>query len=75
MRYVLLIILVVYNRLDKNLNTERRKHYMFRRDKYLNELIQRRKNGQVKVITGLRRSGKSYLMMFEPEKVIVSAIF
>ena len=32
------------------------------RDKYLNDLIIRMHNGMVKVITGMRRSGKSYLM-------------
>ena len=34
----------------------------FLRDFYLNELLRRRGNGFVKVITGLRRSGKSYLL-------------
>ena len=34
----------------------------FSRDIYLNELINRRGNGFVKIITGLRRSGKSYLL-------------
>lgn len=32
------------------------------RDKYLKDLICRRHNGLIKVITGLRRSGKSYLL-------------
>ena len=32
------------------------------RDKYLNDLIVRMRNGLIKVITGLRRSGKSYLL-------------
>lgn len=32
------------------------------RDKYLNDLISRMHNGLIKVITGLRRSGKSYLL-------------
>ncbi|MBO4703301.1 MAG: ATP-binding protein [Bacilli bacterium] len=35
---------------------------MFKRDKYLNQLISSRNNHQIKVITGLRRSGKSYLI-------------
>ena len=35
---------------------------MFRRDKYLNELINKEHNHLVKVITGIRRSGKSYLL-------------
>lgn len=32
------------------------------RKKYLNELISQRNNGLIKVITGMRRSGKSYLL-------------
>ncbi len=33
-----------------------------KRDQYLNRLINRMHNGFIKVITGIRRSGKSYLM-------------
>ena len=33
-----------------------------KRDKYLKELIRRRDNGRVKIITGIRRCGKSYLL-------------
>lgn len=33
-----------------------------RRDKYLNDIIERKNNKLIKVITGLRRSGKSYLL-------------
>ena len=37
--------------------------YMFiKRDKYLNDIINRMHNGMIKVITGIRRSGKSYLV-------------
>ena len=32
------------------------------RDYYLNKLISRKNNGMVKVITGLRRCGKLYLL-------------
>ena len=32
------------------------------RDYYLNELISREKNGLIKIIAGLRRSGKTYLL-------------
>ncbi|MCQ2323558.1 MAG: ATP-binding protein [Paludibacteraceae bacterium] len=32
------------------------------RDLYLNQLIEKQWNGQVKIITGLRRAGKSYLL-------------
>ncbi len=33
-----------------------------KRDEYLNRLIVRKHNGFIKVITGIRRCGKSYLM-------------
>ena len=32
------------------------------RDYYLNKLIERKNNGLIKVITGIRRCGKSYLL-------------
>ena len=32
------------------------------RDLYLNKLISRKENGMIKVVTGIRRSGKSYLL-------------
>lgn len=35
---------------------------VIQRDFYLNKLISRKHNGQVKVITGIRRCGKSYLL-------------
>ena len=34
----------------------------FKRDKYLNELLDKKNNSLIKVITGTRRCGKSYLM-------------
>ena len=33
-----------------------------KRDFYLNELIDRIDNGLIKIITGIRRCGKSYLL-------------
>lgn len=35
---------------------------MIKRDFYLNQLIAKRKSSKVKIITGLRRAGKSYLL-------------
>lgn len=32
------------------------------RDRYLQQLIIRKENGMIKVITGIRRCGKSYLL-------------
>lgn len=34
----------------------------FKRDHYLNKLILKKHNGLIKVVTGIRRSGKSYLL-------------
>ena len=34
----------------------------FKRDKYLQDLINRMHNGMIKVVTGIRRCGKSYLL-------------
>ena len=35
---------------------------MINRNRYLQKLINKRENGLVKVITGIRRCGKSYLL-------------
>lgn len=35
---------------------------VIKRDVYLNKLIRKKNNGSIKIITGLRRSGKSYLL-------------
>ncbi len=42
-----------------------------KRDDYLNKLISRQNNGLVKVITGLRRSGKSYLLFNIFQKYLI----
>jgi len=36
--------------------------YMIKRDKYLTQLISAKNNGFPKVITGVRRCGKSFLL-------------
>lgn len=43
-----------------------------KRDLYLNQLIDRKENGLVKVITGVRRCGKSYLLFTLFRKYLVS---
>ena len=35
---------------------------IIKRDYYLNQLISSKHNGLIKIVTGLRRSGKSYLL-------------
>ena len=35
---------------------------LIKRDLYLKQLINRKENGLIKIITGIRRCGKSYLL-------------
>jgi hypothetical protein len=35
---------------------------IIRRDKYLDQLIRKKGNGRVKIVTGIRRSGKTFLL-------------
>lgn len=52
----------------REINAEIRKNFtedrevQYARKQYLDQLIRKKDNGRVKVITGLRRSGKSYLL-------------
>ena len=43
---------------------------IFSRERYLKKLIDKKNNGMVKIITGIRRCGKSYLLpeLFQSEK-------
>lgn len=34
----------------------------FKRQKYMDALVERMHNGMIKVVTGIHRSGKSYLL-------------
>lgn len=48
-------------------------YYMeFTRDKYLNDIISKKNNSMIKVITGLRRCGKSYLLFNMYYKYLIS---
>lgn len=49
---------------------------IFSRERYLKKLIDKKNNGMVKIITGIRRCGKSYLLteLFHPKKVDLSSI-
>ena len=44
------------------------------REAYLNRLIKRRDNGLAKVITGIRRCGKSYLLLTGSVSAVTAAI-
>ena len=48
--------------IDKSVEFYKKGDYMIRRDKYLNQLIASKDNGFPKVITGIRRCGKSFLL-------------
>ena len=43
-----------------------------KRDKYLNDLKDRMHNGMIKVVTGIRRSGKSYLIFSIFKEYLIS---
>ena len=44
-----------------------------KRDIYLNKLISKRNNGLIKVVTGVRRCGKSYLLFTLFKNYLLSA--
>lgn len=48
--------------IDKNVEFYKKGYYMISRDKYLKQLIDSKDNGFPKVITGIRRCGKSFLL-------------
>ena len=48
--------------IDKRVEFYKKGGSMIKRNKYLNQLISSRNNGFPKVITGIRRCGKSYLL-------------
>lgn len=52
------------NVIEKNASSCKKGEYImkFNRDKYLSQLIKSKENGFPKIITGIRRCGKSYLL-------------
>lgn len=48
--------------IDKSVEFYKKRGSMIKRNKYLNQLISSRNNGFPKVITVIRRCGKSYLL-------------
>ena len=53
---------MVYNKIEKSVYIHDKGDCMIDRNKYLNSLIKNMNNGFPKVITGVRRCGKSYLL-------------
>lgn len=53
-----------YNVCDKNADIRKKMRWqrMYPREQYLNKIISKKDNGRIKIITGLRRSGKSVLL-------------
>ena len=49
---------------QSHLFSEWRAHMEIKRDIYLDKLIRKKKNGLIKVVTGVRRCGKSYLLRY-----------
>ena len=35
---------------------------VIKRDRYLKQIIEKKRDGMIKIVTGIRRCGKSYLM-------------
>lgn len=42
--------------------TKKVRMMVIKRDRYLKQVIDKKKNGMIKIITGIRRCGKSYLL-------------
>ena len=52
----------LYNEIEKKVAINQKGDFMIERTKYLNQLINTKNNGFPKIITGIRRCGKSYLL-------------
>lgn len=59
------ILRVITEKVSKQILSEganNMRENVIKRDRYLNQLISKQNNGAIKIVTGLRRSGKSYLL-------------
>ena len=61
----------MYKVIEKNASSCKKGEYAmkFSSDKYLNQLIKSKENGLPKVITGIRRCGKSYFLLLQGQKL------
>ena len=59
---ILYNILRLSSKTEIILNRQRRRRMEIKRDYYLDKLIRKKDNGLIKIIIGIRRSGKSYLL-------------
>ena len=55
-------------------NFNRRQTMEYERRQYLDELTRKKDNGRVKVVTGLRRCGKSYLLFNVYSRIYFSIV-
>ena len=58
----MLIVRPKSDKIRKNVEFYKKGDYMIKRDTYLSKLAESKDNGFPKVITGIRRCGKSYLL-------------
>ena len=74
----------IYTQFALKFKLKKMEHYI-KRERYLQRLIDRRENGEIKIITGSRRCGKSWLLKkiyrdyliesgVQPDDIIISMI-
>lgn len=60
--FIIYDVLRLSSKTEIILNRKRCRFMEIKRDYYLDKLIRKKDNGFIKIITGIRRSGKSYLL-------------